>query len=59
MIISEGSSMILARCFEGYFSLLNIHINGTPIVMERQFVLNINVSIERLDAISILRKKRA
>ena len=59
MIISEGSSMILARCFEGYFSLLNIHINGTPIAMERQCVLNINLSIERLDAIWFLRKKRA
>ena len=59
MIISEGSSMILARCFEGYSSLLNIHTNGTSIAMERQCVLNINVSIERLDAISILRKKGA
>jgi hypothetical protein len=51
--------MILARCFEGYSSLLNIHTNGTSIAMEHQCVLNINVSIERLDAISILRKKRA
>ncbi len=58
MTISEGSSMSLARCFEGYFSVLNILINGTSIEMQRQFVLNINVNIERLDAIWILRKKK-